>query len=80
MVSRISKFFKLNFWASLMYTRVPAFFTLVKKKIFIIAMDFTQRLPSEVFLAIFKSLSLVLKWCNSFAIDNHVWYHLALIR
>ena len=43
-------------------------------------MDFTQRLPSEVFLAIFKSLSLVLKGCNSFAIDNHVWYHLALIR
>src|SRR6266540_3924860 len=51
-------------------------------------MDFTRRLPSEVFLAIFKeldaktlcSLSLVSKECNSFAIDNHVWYHLALKR
>ncbi|CAI2183950.1 6188_t:CDS:2 [Funneliformis geosporum] len=51
-------------------------------------MEFTQRLPSEVFLAIFKeldsktlcSLSLVSKGCNSFAIDNHVWSQLALKR
>jgi hypothetical protein len=51
-------------------------------------MEFTQRLPSEIFLAIFKeldtktlySLSLVSKGCNSIAIDNHIWNYLALKR
>jgi len=51
-------------------------------------MEFTQRLPSEIFISIFKeldtktlySLSLVSKGCNSFAMDNHIWNHIALNR
>lgn len=51
-------------------------------------MEFTQRLPSEIFISIFKeldtktlySLSLVSKGCNTFAMDNHIWNHIALNR
>ncbi|RIA87911.1 hypothetical protein C1645_776256 [Glomus cerebriforme] len=51
-------------------------------------MEFTQRLPSEIFISIFKeldtktlhSLSLVSKGCNTFAMDNHIWNHVALNR